>query len=267
TKISLKSNPKPHHRIHNIKLYVPKHGVYVEMQATLNHSLYELFRTWKPKNSGTEEELKQPRSMISSTIQKITDRYKAHSDIVVLKPPQLSKKTETEINSNMPLKMAKFTYDQLCNFTSEKIKGKAIYVVLYEYYKKYIIGDKNPASCADFTLLLQEARKLEMKEDITLTQALETYIPLQANNYPHVDGDETFNCHQCVIEFLREDEKKKFITNKMNKISFFQALQGKNISKEIMDVIHEKMTFIFIMDGFDEIFDVYSKSDRFNLSQ
>ncbi|ETN98305.1 hypothetical protein RFI_39204, partial [Reticulomyxa filosa] len=323
---------KTHHRIHNIKLYVPKHDVYVEMQATLknfttlegytiienpnlSHSLYELLRTWKPKNSGAEEELKQASAEVltkindiicewidDKTIQKITDRYKAHSDIVVLKPPQLSKKTETEINSNMPLKMAKFTYDQLCNFTPEKIKGKAIYV--------------NPASCADFTLLLQEARKLEMKEDITLTQALETYIPLQANNYPHIDGDdkqkhETFDCHQQKTKkkvnnnknkkkrsgksiFCRHLEEtlwnnytsnaKKLVPvyisfpkvyNKQNEQDIIsQALQGKNISKEIMDVIREKVTFIFIMDGFDEIFDVYSKSDndkyfydRFNLSQ
>ncbi|ETO35614.1 hypothetical protein RFI_01446 [Reticulomyxa filosa] len=149
-------------------------------------------------------------------IQKIANRYKSHLDIGILKSPQLHKKSEIEMNNNISLKMTKFIYEQLCKFTPEKMKGKAIYVILYEYYKKYIIGDKNPASCADFALLLQESRKQEMEEDIAIAQALETYIPLQANNYPHVGGDDnekndTFDCHQHVIEFLEEEalEKKK----------------------------------------------------------
>ncbi|ETO15284.1 hypothetical protein RFI_22080, partial [Reticulomyxa filosa] len=95
----------------------------------------------------------------------------------ILKPPQLFK-NELEINNNMLLKMAQFVYKQLCKFTPEKIKGKAIYVILYEYYKRYIIGDKNPASYADFELILQKSRKQEMEKDIAIARALETYIPL-----------------------------------------------------------------------------------------
>ncbi|ETO10899.1 hypothetical protein RFI_26478 [Reticulomyxa filosa] len=111
--------------------------------------------------------------------------------------------------------MAQFVYEQLCTFIPEKDKGKTIYFILYDY-KKYIIGDKNPANCTDFALLLQESRQQEIEEDIAISQALETYIPLQANNYAHMDGDnnekeKTYDCHQHVIEFLKEekDEKKK----------------------------------------------------------
>ncbi|ETO22531.1 hypothetical protein RFI_14668, partial [Reticulomyxa filosa] len=223
---------KTHHRFHNIKLYVPKHDVYVEMQATLknfttlegytvienpklSHLFYEHIRAWRPNNLEAEEELKQVSDetltkindiicewIDDKGIQKLANRYKSHLDIGILKPPQLSKKTETEIDSNLPLKIAQFVYEQLCKFAPEKVKGKAIYVVLYEYYKKYIIGDKNPASCADFALLLQESRKQELEEDIAMSQALETYIPLQANDYPYVDGDDdnkqqdTYDCYQ-----------------------------------------------------------------------
>ncbi|ETO07152.1 hypothetical protein RFI_30240, partial [Reticulomyxa filosa] len=253
-------------------------------------------------------------------IQKLANRYKSHLDIGILKPPQLSK-NELEINENELLKMAQFVYEQLCKFTPAKTKGKAIYVILYEYYKRYIIGDKNPASCADFALLLQESRKQEMEEDIAIAQALESYIPLQANKYPHVDGDDnekndTFDCNQHVIEFLGENKKVMIIQGKSGSgksifcrhleetlwnnyindskqpipvyISFpkvyniknerdiiLQALQGKHISKESMNAIREKVSFIFIMDGFDEIFDKYGQSDnndkyfydRFHLDQ
>ncbi|ETO09075.1 WD-40 repeat protein [Reticulomyxa filosa] len=356
---------KTHHRFHNIKLFVPKHDVFVEMQATLknfttlegytvienpklSHLFYEHIRAWGPKNQG-EEDLKQASDetltkindiicewVDDKAIQKIANRYKSHLDIGILKPSQLFKKTELEINNSVSLNIAQFVYKQLCTFVPEKVKGKAIHVVLYEYYKKYIIGDKNPASCVDFALLLQESRKQEMEEDIAIAQALETYIPLQANNYPHVDGDddedqETYDCHQHVIEFLEEKEEEKkqseqpslqqrklmiiqgksgsgksifcrhleeslwnnyvsdpkknpipvYISfaksyNKKNeKDIILQALQGKHISKDIMDAIREKISFVFIMDGFDEIFDFYRKSDsheqyfydRFNLNQ
>jgi len=70
TKIS-----KTHHRFHNIKLYVPNHDVYVEMQATLKnfttlkghsiienpslaHEFYELIRRWEP-TSESGKQLKQ----------------------------------------------------------------------------------------------------------------------------------------------------------------------------------------------------------------
>ncbi|ETO34639.1 hypothetical protein RFI_02452 [Reticulomyxa filosa] len=204
---------KTHHRFHNIKLYVPKYDVYVEMQATLksfttlegytvienpklSHLYYELIRAWHPKDASEEEDLKQASDdtltkindvicewIDMKDINKLSNRYKPHTEIGILKLPQLSKKTEEEINQNIALKIAQFVYTQLCTFVPEKEKGKAIYFILYEYYKKYVIGDKNPASCADFALLLQESRKQEIDEDITILQALETYIPLQANNY------------------------------------------------------------------------------------
>ncbi|ETO07041.1 hypothetical protein RFI_30351 [Reticulomyxa filosa] len=53
-----------------------------------------------------------------------------------------------------------------------------------------------------------------------------------------------------------------------------QALKGKHISNEIMDAIREEVSFVFIMDGFDEIFDFYRTKenekyfyDHFNLNQ
>ncbi|ETO21379.1 hypothetical protein RFI_15826 [Reticulomyxa filosa] len=349
---------KTHHRFHNIKLYVPKHDVYVEMQATLknyttlegytvienpklSHSFYEHIRAWKPKNA-KEEELKQASDetltkindiicewIDDKGIKKIASHYKSHLDIGILKPSQLSQKTESEINNNVPLKIAKFLYEQLCEFTPEKEKGKAIYVIFYEYYKKHIIGYSDPASCADFALLLQESWKQEIEEDVNLLQALETYIPLQANDRAHVDGDDnekndSYDCYQHAIEFLeRVDERKseqeqrkviiiqgksgsgksifcrhleeilwnnyvsdskqpipvyisfsKIYHKRNEKDIILQALQGKHISKEIMNTIREQVSFIFIMDGFDEIFDVYRKSnneqyfyDRFNLNQ
>ncbi|ETO34640.1 hypothetical protein RFI_02453 [Reticulomyxa filosa] len=65
------------------------------------------------------------------------------------------------------------------------------------------------------------------------------------------------------------------VYNKQNEKDFIlQALKGKNINKEIIDTIREKVSFIFIMDGFDEIYDFYCKNknekyfyDRFNLNQ
>ncbi|ETN98252.1 hypothetical protein RFI_39258 [Reticulomyxa filosa] len=43
-----------------------------------------------------------------------------------------------------------------------------------------------------------------------------------------------------------------------------QALQMKNINKEIMDIIRENISFVFILDGFDEIFDKYDKNNNNN---
>ncbi|ETO02955.1 hypothetical protein RFI_34455 [Reticulomyxa filosa] len=137
-------------------------------------------------------------------IAKIAKRYKPHLSIGILRPPQLFEKSNAEIDSNISLKMANFVFEQLCSFTpgyakdketkmttNEKEKAKekeqAIYVVLYEYYKQNVIGGKNPASCGDFALLLQESREQEMEDDIAISQALETYIPLEGNNYAHED--------------------------------------------------------------------------------
>ncbi|ETO00633.1 hypothetical protein RFI_36807, partial [Reticulomyxa filosa] len=66
------------------------------------------------------------------------------------------------------------------------------------------------------------------------------------------------------------------VYNKNNeKDIILQTLKGKHINKEIMEAIREKVSFTFIMDGFDEIFDKYNENDnnekyfynRFNLNQ
>ncbi|ETO07742.1 hypothetical protein RFI_29649 [Reticulomyxa filosa] len=316
-----------------LKNFTTLEGYTIIENPALSHLFYEHIRAWKPKDS-EEEDLKQASDETLTKIndvicewiddrgiQKLANRYKSHLDIGILKPPQLSN-NELEIDNNVSLKMAQLVYEQLCKFTPEKIKGKAIYVILYEYYKRYIIGDKNPASCSDFALLLQESRKQEMEEDIAISQALETYIPLQANKYPHVDSEEnekndTFDCHQHIIEFLggkeileekkieQQEQKRKvmviqgksgsgksifcrhleetlwnnYIDDSQQPIPVYisfpkvyniknekniilQALQGKRISKESMDAICEKVSFVFIMDGFDEIFDKYNQNDN-----
>ncbi|ETO14106.1 WD-40 repeat-containing protein [Reticulomyxa filosa] len=346
---------KTHHRFHNIKLYVPKHDVYVEMQATLknfttlegyttienpklSHLLYELIRAWKP-NDSEEEEFKQASEetltgindivcewIDEREIKKIANRYKPHSDIGVLQAPQLKGKTEEQINADISLKLAKFVYDQLCKFTPEKLKGKANYVILFEYYKRHIIGETNPASCADVVSILQKSAKQELEEDEAMLQALETYVPLQANNFPYIDSDDNkknngYDCHQHVIDFLEEkkdaeqkvvmvlqgksgsgkslfcrhleeswwknyvNDSTKFVPVYISLPKFYnvanekemigQALQMKHISKEILDIVRENISFVFILDGFDEIFDAYSKNqsngyyfyNRFNLAQ
>ncbi|ETO01504.1 hypothetical protein RFI_35936, partial [Reticulomyxa filosa] len=341
-----------HHRFHNIKLYVPKHDVYIEMQATLknfttlegytvienpklSHLFYEHIRVWKPNNQ-SEEELKQASDetltkindiicewIDAKDIKKISNRYKPNSEIRILKPPQLKEAIEGQIiNNNIALKLIKFVYDQLCQFKPMKIKGQAIYVILFEYFKKYIIGEMNPASCADVISLLKESRKQELEEDTTMSQALETYISLQANNYQYTDNDDnkkndSYDCFQYIIDSLREEKEEKRNENKQQVIVLqgksgsgkkealwethannsitsipvyislpkcyseldekqiiFQALQIKQINKEIIDIIRENISFVFILDGFDEIFDKYNKNnnnekyfyDRFNLN-
>ncbi|ETN98789.1 hypothetical protein RFI_38698, partial [Reticulomyxa filosa] len=130
---------KTHHRFHNIKLYVPKHDIYIEMQATLknfttlegytvienpklSHLFYEHIRAWKP-NDQMEEELKQASDetlikindiicewIDEKEIKKIVNRYKPHSEIRILKPPQLKRINEEEINAknDITLKLTKF---------------------------------------------------------------------------------------------------------------------------------------------------------------
>ncbi|ETO09073.1 hypothetical protein RFI_28313 [Reticulomyxa filosa] len=235
-----------------LKSFTTLEGYTVIENPKLSHLFYEQIRAWKPKNA-EEEDLKQASDetltkindiicewIDDKGIQKLANRYKSHADIGILKP-QLSK-NELEINNSVSLKMAQFVYEQLCKFTPVKMKGKAIYVILYEYYKKYIIGDKNPASCADFALLLQESRKQEMEEDIAITQALEMYIPLQANKYPHVDGEEnekndTFDCRQHVIEFLEEDEKKNEQQQQQQQKRKVMIIQGNQDQERVYFVV------------------------------
>ncbi|ETO30901.1 hypothetical protein RFI_06221 [Reticulomyxa filosa] len=180
---------KTHYRFHSVKLYVPKYDVYVEMQATLkkfttlegysdienpklSHLFYEYIRGWKPSNT-SEEELKQASDVTlikfndiicewidEKEIKKIATRFKPHSEIRILKPPQLKNKTEEQINASndISLILTKFVYDQLCKFNPIHLKGKAIYVILFEYFKKYIMGEMNPASCADVVLILKNQK-------------------------------------------------------------------------------------------------------------
>ncbi|ETN99767.1 hypothetical protein RFI_37700, partial [Reticulomyxa filosa] len=204
------------------------------------------------------------------------------------------------------------------------MKGKAIYVILFEFFKKHIMGEMNPASCIDVISILKESRKQELEEDTTILQALETYIPLQANHYPYIDSDDnekndSYDCHQHLINLLVEqkEEKKdnqqkqqaivlqgksgsgkkealwelyandssisipvyislpKCYSELNEKQIISQALQMKQINKEIIDIIRENISFVFILDGFDEIFDKYNKNDndkryfydRFNLNE
>ncbi|ETO03003.1 hypothetical protein RFI_34406, partial [Reticulomyxa filosa] len=355
---------KTHYRFHNIKLYIPKYDVYIEMQATLknfttlegysvienpnlSHLFYEHIRAWKPNNSSKEEELKQASNetlakindiicewINAKEIKKIANRYKPHSEIQILKPLQLKEINKEKINAknDILLKLTKFVYDQLCKFNPKEMKGKAIYVILFEYFKKYIIGEMNPASCADVISLLKESRKQELEEDTTMSQAIEVYIPLQANNYPYTDNDDNkkndvYDCHQHIIDSLKEENEEKkneqqrqviilqgksgsgkslfcrhleeilwetyvngsttsipvYISlpkyyNELNEKQIIsQVLQMKGINKETMDVIRENISFVFILDGFDEIFDKYDKNnninneryfyDRFNLNE
>ncbi|ETO07216.1 hypothetical protein RFI_30176 [Reticulomyxa filosa] len=348
---------RTHHRFHNIKLYVPKHDVYIEMQATLknyttlegyavidnpklSHLFYEQIRVWKPIGA-QEEELKQASDealtkindiicewIDEREIRKIASRCKPHSEIGLLKPPQLRKymTNEQADTSDISQKLANFVYEQLCNFIPTKIKCRAIYVILLEYFKEHIIGKTNPACCADVAFILQAARENELEEDIAISQALETYIPLQANNYPYIDSDDNkkndaYDCYQHVINFLKEDGKSdqqsrimilqgksgsgkslfcrhleeclwksydshstKYIPvyislpkcyNELNEAQIIaQALQMKQINKDMISVIRENISFVFILDEFDEIFDRYNKSNaeryfynRFNLHE
>ncbi|ETO33612.1 hypothetical protein RFI_03493 [Reticulomyxa filosa] len=345
---------KTHHRFHNIKLYVPKHDVYIEMQATLkhfttlegyavienpklSHLLYEIVRAWRPDQSQQKQQEQQLKYASDEAlirindiicewidekeIQKIANRYKSHVEVGVLRPPQLRQKDPMEIANSKSLQMTKFAYDQLCNFAPEKMKGKAIHVVLFEFYKKHIIGEQNPATRHDVSLILQTSRVQEVEEDIAMAQALDTYIPLQANHYPYTDNDNKdcgFDCHQHVMEFLenKSDQTEVLVMQGISGSgkSLFcryleetlwrgyangsvhvmpvyislpkcysqldeqeiisQALQMKRIQMEMVDTIREDIPFVFIMDGFDEVFDAYNKKttdkhffDRFNLNQ
>ncbi|ETO34030.1 hypothetical protein RFI_03066, partial [Reticulomyxa filosa] len=210
----------------------------------LSHLFYEQLRSWKPNNSSKGDELKQASDetlmkvndiicewIDAKEIKKIANRYKSHSEIRILKPPQLKGINEEEINAknDIPLKLTKFVYDQLCKFNPKEMKGKAIYVILFEYFKRYIIGEMNPASCADVISLLKESRRQELEEDTTMLQALEMYIPLQANNYPYIDNDDDKN---------KKEEKKDEQQNQQKAI----ILQGKSGSGKSLFCRHLEET-------------------------
>ncbi|ETO03609.1 hypothetical protein RFI_33793, partial [Reticulomyxa filosa] len=118
---------------------------------------------------------------------------------------------------------------------------QAIYVILYEYFKQNVIGGKNPASCDDFASLLKESREQEMEDDITISQSLETYIPLEGYNYAYEDI-KIMKKHMIVINMYlhfwkkKKKKKKNNIYNQNNeKDIILQKLKGKHINKEIME--------------------------------
>ncbi|ETO06643.1 hypothetical protein RFI_30749 [Reticulomyxa filosa] len=49
-------------------------------------------------------------------------------------------------------------------FVYNQSKGKAIYVILFEYFKKHIMG----TSCAGVISILKKSRKQEVEEDTTI---------------------------------------------------------------------------------------------------
>ncbi|ETN97120.1 hypothetical protein RFI_40411, partial [Reticulomyxa filosa] len=204
------------------------------------------------------------------------------------------------------------------------MKGQAIYVILFEFFKKNIMSEMNPASCADVISILKESKRQELEEDKTIFQALETYIPLQANNYLYIDSDDykkndSYDCHQHLINLLVEQKEEKKNDQQKQQVIILQgksgsgkketiwelyaddssisipvyislpkcyneldekqiisqAFQMKQINKEMIDIIRENISFVFILDGFDEIFDKYDKNnnekrhfyDRFNLNE
>ncbi|ETO35467.1 hypothetical protein RFI_01597 [Reticulomyxa filosa] len=128
---------KIHHRFHNIKLYVPKHDVYVEMQATLKQFAtlekytgfiypklsHEHIRSWKPNNT-EEEDIKQESDI---TLTKI---------IIYLFTPGYAKDKDKEMTT----------------MEKEKVKEKeqTIHVVLYEYYKQNVSVGGNPYAVTFF---------------------------------------------------------------------------------------------------------------------
>ncbi|ETO02449.1 hypothetical protein RFI_34982 [Reticulomyxa filosa] len=69
--------------------------------------------------------------------------------------------TLTKINDIICEINIQFIDDQLCKFNPIKMKGQAIYVILFEYFKKYT------ANCADVISLLKELRKQELEDDTT----------------------------------------------------------------------------------------------------
>ncbi|ETO35761.1 serine/threonine protein kinase [Reticulomyxa filosa] len=93
---------------------------------------------------------------------------------------------------------------------------------------------------------------------------MQQYFP--SNNYAYEDvkanekqKENTYDCHKHVLAFLEEKEENKVYNKNNERDIILQALTGKYINKEIMDAIRENISFIFIMDGFDEIFDKYNQ--------
>ncbi|ETO05808.1 hypothetical protein RFI_31590 [Reticulomyxa filosa] len=146
-KIPLKDNRR--HIIGSIIFNCSKYDSFTTLEGytvienpKLSHLFYEHIRAWTPKNL-EEGDLKQASDEALAKIEILFKNLdKLHLDMEILKQSQLSK--------DVSLKIVQFVYEQLCKFSPEKIKGKTIFVILYEYYKRYIIGDKNPASWSLF---------------------------------------------------------------------------------------------------------------------
>ncbi|ETN98681.1 hypothetical protein RFI_38811, partial [Reticulomyxa filosa] len=108
------------------------------------------------------------------------------------------------------LKLIQFVYGQLCKFEPLQMKGQAIYVVLFEYFRKYIIGEQNRESCMNVAAILNKSRKQELEDDKAISQGLEMYIPLQASNYAYTDSNDSnaYDCYQRVVDLLGKKDKE-----------------------------------------------------------
>ncbi|ETN99462.1 hypothetical protein RFI_38010 [Reticulomyxa filosa] len=77
----------------------------------------------------------------------------------------INESSEEEVNAknNVALKLTTFVYDQLCKFNPKEMKGHAIYVILFEYFKKHIMGIMNPASCADVISIIKRIKETRIR--------------------------------------------------------------------------------------------------------
>ncbi|ETO11051.1 hypothetical protein RFI_26325, partial [Reticulomyxa filosa] len=272
-----------HFKFRNVKLYVPTCDIYMEMRVTLkkfvvlegydeiegpklSHLFNEIIEAWEPRDfegremkNASKRVLRQINDVIcewltDKEMQQQASDYKPHSMVQILDPPQLLNKTDKEIDNNIPLKMAQFVFRQLCTFTPNTVKGQAIYVILYTYYKRYIVGVENLASRVDLESVLQDERKKELKNDKATRQALNTYIPLWACNEPYNDNKKNqrnncFDCRKYVIRLLAEkNEEEK--TNKQKQPTIIVLFGQAGIGKSFMLSTHLRRIVGVTFEGF-----------------
>ncbi|ETO26992.1 vcbs repeat-containing protein [Reticulomyxa filosa] len=152
---------KTHHRFHNVKLFLKDYDVYVEMQATLkrfttlkefteienpklSHDFYELVRAWKP----TTEKGANLKKASERALQDINDIICEWADEKEIKEKADRYDSSIDVNSLIlpaPLelvadKLAKFVHDILALWKPQAAKGKAIYQVLFLFYKEIVLG-------------------------------------------------------------------------------------------------------------------------------
>jgi len=149
-------------------------------------------------------------------IDKIAKYCQPHSIVGILKPPNEDDDKNENENDNQSLelelelgekKIKSFVYEHLISkdFKTSESKSKAMYVRLFEFYRKYIIGENNPATHLELAKKLKDANEYEIEEDHVLSDALEMYIPLQANDYPY---DENISKRRMKMEMTIKKTKK-----------------------------------------------------------